>query len=342
MDEQTRKRYKEYHARSRARLARLPNVVGTMVSTKITVGQDTGKPCITVLVRKKLPKELLKASEIVPPVVVDSVTGEEFLTDVVESGEIRKQVDKKSRLRPALRGCSLGHYQITAGTFGCVVYRGSDVFILSNNHVLANENRAALGDPVVQPGPYDGGRVPDDVIGYLEDFVPVRFPQSPSDCNWARAWVALGNGIGTAFGRKTRILPPVSIEEVTNTVDCAIARPKNVSDVSNEAFEGGRFPAGTIEANVGLEVFKTGRTTCLTTGRIIGIDATVSVGYGQGTATFEGQIVSGPMSQGGDSGSILQEVGTDRVVGLLFAGSFATTICNPIDLVLRTLRVSLV
>ena len=35
---------------------------------------------------------------------------------------------------------------VMAGTYGAVVTDGTDVFILSNNHVLANENDLPLGN----------------------------------------------------------------------------------------------------------------------------------------------------------------------------------------------------
>ena len=70
----------------------------------------------------------------------------------------------RRRLRPAQGGFSVGHYQITAGTLGTCCYDlspfpgiPSRYYILSNNHVLANANNARVGDPILQPGPYDGG-----------------------------------------------------------------------------------------------------------------------------------------------------------------------------------------
>src|SRR5206468_1918413 len=101
------------------------------------------------------------------------------------------------------------------------------------------ENRASIGDPILQPGPYDGGSVSTDRIGELFNFIPVRFPGStPSECSWAKSYVGFGNAIGKMFGKKTRIPSPVSIEAVFNQVDCALALPDNESDLSDQAFEG--------------------------------------------------------------------------------------------------------
>ena len=54
---------------------------------------------------------------------------------------------------------------------------------------------------------------------------------------------------------------------------------------------------------------------------------TVQVDYSDRVATFEDQVVAGPMSQGGDSGSLVVDV-QGRTVGLLFAGSETTTVFN--------------
>ena len=58
-------------------------------------------------------------------------------------------------------------------------------------------------------------------------------------------------------------------------------------------------------------------------------------------ATFEEQIITTPMSNGGDSGSLLVAKDTSQAVGLLFAGSSQTTVHNPIKTVLSSLNVDL-
>ena len=57
-------------------------------------------------------------------------------------------------------GVSIGHPNIGAGTIACRLRGGTDYYILSNNHVFADENQASLGDNILQPGPYDGGLNP--------------------------------------------------------------------------------------------------------------------------------------------------------------------------------------
>jgi hypothetical protein len=124
-----------------------------------------------------------------------------------------------------------------------------------------------------------------------------------------------------------------------NLVDAAIAQPSESSDVSDQILEIGAI-AGVAEASLGMAVKKSGRTTGFTTGEISQVSVTVDVDYGAGrTARFTDQLITGPMSQGGDSGSaVLDE--QNRLVGLLFAGSDNSTILNRISHVFAALGVS--
>ena len=143
------------------------NVVGVGVGYKIEGDQKTNELCVMVLVQDKLPLSALSAEAVVPK-KVDGVR-----TDVIQVGELRALQAPTGRFRPAPGGVSIGHYQITAGTLGVVVRDRStgDRLILSNNHVLANSNDAQIGDPILQPGPYDGGRTDTDTIAHLHRFI---------------------------------------------------------------------------------------------------------------------------------------------------------------------------
>ena len=57
-------------------------------------------------------------------------------------------------------------------------------------------------------------------------------------------------------------------------------------------------------------------------------------------ALFRNQILTTNISQGGDSGSLVLDM-KKRAVGLLFAGSEAVTVLNPISEVLKLLDVQL-
>ena len=210
--------------------------------------------------------------------------------------------------RPVPIGVSTGHPDITAGTIGCRVTDGFDVYALSNNHVYADEGDADIGDNVLQPGPADGGEegtepyIDGDEIGTLYDFVPIDFGG-------------------------------------TNYIDAAIALT-TTDDVNNATpSDGYGMPSSTIVPDsLNLEVQKYGRTTGLTKGAITEVNFIGNVGYSSGTALFADQIVimatKGQFSRGGDSGSLIVTQNGNNPVGLLFAGGGRRTIACPIGPVL--------
>lgn len=314
-----------------------PNVVGVGYGYKEKAGQRTADLCIVALVRVKLPKSSLTPDELVPA-TFDSVS-----TDVVQVGEIRALQARTDRWRPVPGGVSIGHYQITAGTLGTAVRDAAtgQRLILSNNHVLANSNVAKLGDAILQPGPIDRGNVDSDTIATLERFVPIEFTSGPSECGIAN-WVAYAaNLVARLLASRSKLVPIREDPAAVNQVDAAVARPTADGEVSNEVLDIGEV-SGTAEATLGMGVRKSGRTTSFTTGQVTVLEATVDVSYGEGrTARFEGQIVTGAMSQGGDSGSLLVAGDSLQGVGLLYAGSNQATIFNPIDEVLAALGIEL-
>ena len=237
-------------------------------------------------------------------------------------------IDPTARFdRPVPIGVSTGHFDITAGTIGCRVTGGGNVYALSNNHVYANENMAGIGDNVLQPGPYDGGTegtdssiIDGDEIGTLAAFVRIDFQPDPD--------------------------PPYDYQ-LENTVDAAIALCDGTLDNSTPTGKGGGYgvpSSSTAHAFVGQPVQKYGRTTGLTKGYVSEINAAVLVGYSNNkVALFVNQIVILPnrgrgFSDGGDSGSlIVTDDDIKNPVGLLFAGGGRRTIANPIDDVLNAL-----
>lgn len=296
----------------REKLFGLPNVVGVAVGYKRKGGAVTDQPSVVVLVQKKVPLAQLAPGEAVPPEV------EGVPTDVVEVGTLKALEalaqapdlgDRRQKVRPACPGVSIGHFRITAGTLGAVVYdqETGERLILSNNHVLANSQtprgrRAALGDPIYQPGPYDGGTAA-DTLATLHRYVPLRFTS-------------------------------------VNKVDAAVARPVSPDVLEPDIMGLGRVE-GVAEPELEMPVRKSGRTTGCTQGKVTAIHATVRVSYGNGKrATFTDQFVTEAMSQGGDSGSLVVD-DQARAVGLLFAGSPSATIASPIATVLESLKVAL-
>ncbi len=307
---------KDVQERHTDRLMAINGVVGTAIG----LGQNE-RLAIKVLLEKPGVGGIPAALEGVP--VQPVITGKIYALPKPDKPgkppkpEPEEPVDPTSRFdRPVPIGVSTGHPNITAGTIGCRVTDGSNVYALSNNHVYADENEASIGDNVLQPGPVDGGGTyPDryDVIGTLADFVPIDFGG-------------------------------------TNTVDAAIAL-SNIDLLGNATpLDGYGTPkSGTVAAAINMPVKKYGRTTGLTKGRVYALNATVDVGYDSGVARFVGQIIITPggFSAGGDSGSLVVFDGKGRSkaddrkpVGLLFAGNDFMTVANPIDLVLDAFGVT--
>jgi len=254
---------------------------------------------------------------------VSALADVDFPMRVVHTGIIDAQ-PHRFRERPAPCGISVGHRSITAGTFGALssgnsAPRNARLLVLSNNHVLANVNAAAIGDAILQPGPFDGGTFPADQIAVLEKFVPINFAAGASnvvDCATAWAWP----------------------ERVRKEFIYLSGGVKNY-------FRAGAVP---VTATLGMQVGKSGRTTQLTRGSVTAVGVTANVNYGAGrVGRFVDQIAvrapSGDFSQGGDSGSLIWTWDASRApVGLLFAGGGGTTFANRIARVLSALDVHLV
>ena len=309
------------------------NVVATGVGYKMVDGKLTDTPSIICSVANKVAASSLSSRDLIPA----EIGG--VPTDVLATGIIRAFQAPTGRFRPAPGGVSVGHKDITAGTLGCWVRRNGEWMILSNNHVLANINAAKIGDAILQPGSYDGGKNPDDQIATLEDFVTITLQELPSDCDIAGNIVTLLNSLSGLVGSDTR-LKAVRIRAIENIVDAAIARPLRQEDVNPEILNIGVIER-TATAVLGMPLKKNGRTTNFTEGQVTQVDVTANVGYGENrTALFTDQIMAGAISQPGDSGSAVLN-NNNELVGLLFAGSDTTTIINRIENVFSALNLTL-
>jgi hypothetical protein len=309
------------------------NVVATGIGYKVTAGQKTQTLSIVCSVAEKPPVSRLDERDKVP------ATMDGIPTDIVLTGPLWAQATRTDRHRPAPGGVSIGHRDITAGTLGCLVKKNGVVHILSNNHVLANSNKAEIGDPILQPGRADNGSYPADHIADLAEFIPISITGLPSECPIGTGIATLLNGAAAAMGSGTR-LQAIRQQATDNLVDAAIARPLDNQDVSDEILEIGTIQ-GMGSGELGTAIKKSGRTTGLTTGEIQQVDVTANVQYGPGQiATFSDQLLAGAMSQGGDSGSAVLD-NNNRLVGLLFAGSDTTTIINRIENVFSALELTL-
>ena len=227
-------------------------------------------------------------------------------------GRARRPADRL--LRP---GTSVAHPDVTAGTLGAFV-RDQDgrVLLISNNHVLADTDRARVGDPVLSPGPADGGRRDVDRVATLTSF------------------------------------EPLSVDG--NLLDLAVAALDDGERVGGNTVPEGELSRVAQDLLDGLAVAKVGRTTGHTTGTITAVELDgVTVDYGRGDLfTFDDCIEvegdAGAFSEGGDSGSVVYGREAVEAAGLLFAGSTTggaggagLTFCNPLALALRTVGVTL-
>ncbi|MDZ7341952.1 MAG: S1 family peptidase [candidate division KSB1 bacterium] len=314
------------------------NVNGVGIGHKIVSGKDTGQLCLTVLVRKKVAKSELLSRDLVPA-MIDSIP-----VDVKAIGHVVALKARTDRWRPAPGGVSLGHYLITAGTLGAFVKDNAtgQTLILSNNHVMANSNDASIGDPILQPGPADGGKNPQDRIADLERFVTIQFQGGNGGnggiCRIAKCSANILNALAKLVGSQHRLVP-TKITAAANEVDAALAKPAWNDVITGDIIDIGVI-TGTKAATIGMAVRKSGRTTATTTGTVEMLNVNVDVGYGGSkVATFENQIVTGAISSPGDSGSLVVDGSEPLAVGLLFAGSDTSTVINPIDRVLALLDV---
>jgi hypothetical protein len=241
--------------------------------------------------------------------------------------------DPTTRQRPAPVGFSVGHPSITAGTIGARVKDlAGNVYVLSNNHVLAAINSGQIGDATLQPGPYDGGTDPADRIGTLFDYETLNlgFNQYgvPPPSNVMDAAIALST--------------TTALDNSTPTDDgYGTPNPLIYGDANNDTLFDN--PAALLN----LAVQKYGRTTKLTKGQVTEVAVTIDVCYDifcLSIGRFNDQVgvCCAGFSDGGDSGSLIVSDDANRnPVALLFAGDGTRTYGNRIDFVLRRFHVSI-
>jgi len=198
------------------------------------------------------------------------------------------------------------------GTLGSLLTDGTTKYVLSNNHILARQDKATVGENISQPGLIDNGCQPATIVA---DFTAAPKLRTNVDAAIAQLRDSLMDTSGFIEGIGT-------ISSVT------------------------KAPA------VGLAVEKSGRTTGTTTGKISSTNTSVNVQYqircGSGKkyiVSYTNQIVinGSGFSAGGDSGSLIVSNTTSchQPVGLLFAGSSTDTIANPIGQVLNKVGAAL-
>jgi hypothetical protein len=218
------------------------------------------------------------------------------------------------------------------GTLGSLVTRGSTQYILSNNHVLAKSDTAAIGDPIVEPGLIDAGLTPDSkcdptqatTVANLSQFVNLESEGSASSGNIDAAIAQVVAG---------QVDPSGNILYLGGTTD------------SNNVPVPGAPDAGVgIPPTVSLQVAKSGRSTGLTCSSVLAVNTATSVQYNKScdgtgatfTVDYDNQVdvTGGDFAAEGDSGSLIVSQNTADPVALLFAGSDSDVVGNPVSQVL--------
>ena len=232
-------------------------------------------------------------------------------------------MDRTKRYSRLAGGISIGSEEVTAGTLS-----GWFTDLKDREQVLVSCWHVFKGKPgetrILQPGRYDGGRIPNDIVGTLKRYVPLdRYGKLPW---WKRIICML-------FGWFLEEWCLAGKEP--NLVDVACARFEPWGEdrilVKGVYLDDGSiiWPRGTHDGDniVGRRVWKSGRSTGVTFGTVIDDSATVKVWYGDRYILFQDQIIVEGRCEPGDSGSPVFLMSGDRIsendmlVGLLFAGN---------------------
>lgn len=258
--------YQEY-------FAGMPGIVS------VGLGQDAaGNPVIRVLV-----DPALYNPQLIPPAFGGIPVEVQF------SGPARLfHAPHTERVRPLRPGvsCIPDHLVGSVGTLGGLVVSGSRTLIISCNHVLAANDPIAIGQPVYQPAPGDGG-TPADQVGVVIHYDPLE----------------LG---------------------IINRRDIAVAVVFPTDPIDLTPLDFAQAPSGVYRVpSVGEAVSKSGRTTGLTTGQVDLTDALVNVDFGPGLGVISWggtiRVTGAPFIQGGDSGAWVFD-SQMNMVGMVFAG----------------------
>jgi hypothetical protein len=302
------------HSSASRRARGFENITGVGIAQTLNL-ESRLEPCVVVFVNRRYPNSLLEPDFRIPSSI------QEIPVRVVETGQIlaSSYPIPVQGAPPVPCGVPIAHKSGGTGTLGCVLsLDGADHYILSCDHVLgmidtpAGIRRAQIGDEILQPGPDDGGIIPDHVIGELAACVPVRFGG------------------------------PV------NYVDCAVAKTTaahvDPSRTCCDQVEG--FSPGKAAIKLNLEVLKCGAITGATEGSIVAIGTAVRITYGSNEwAVLDNQFVvqgtiNGAFARRGDSGSVVVTKKDRKPIGLLCAVAQATGdgIINVMDDVLDALN----
>jgi hypothetical protein len=297
-----------HHART---LLARPDTLAVGVGLKTVAGQMTAMPAMKVFVAHKRPLVELAPADVLPR-TVSAPDGTTVLTDVeamepievppppapMRAAENATAWPLRQAMRPALGGASIANALFSVGTMTLGVFDAFGYpYALSCNHVLGLLGQAVPGQPILQPSPADGGVWPASQIGTFARAVPMDF--SPNAVNLVDGAIA-SVGAWSTLASIWSVGPPIGV-------------------------------ASRSMLAVGQPVWKVGRTTGLTAGSIVALDATVKADYtrlgGPSTGMLGEQILTTSIAQFGDSGSLVYDAYL-RALGMVCGGSSTNTVCN--------------
>lgn len=300
-------------------------IQGLGMARKMSGGEYLDEFAIRVYVDQKKPRKDCDAK--IPKTIRVQGINQPVKTDVVEIGRLERQ-SSTGRLKNPAPGCSIYHatsQPSEAGTLGCLVRKignNTDLFLLSNAHIIANDGLARRGESIVQQGTRDGGAAPADTIASV----------------WQRTSFKFINPDGT---------------NGINVIDAAIGKVGKKRKLRSQILDGVGLPTGVSNRLVEGQttVKKVGRTTGLRNGTVLDVNfSTVNTnspmpykrpGGGTGLCHFRDQVLCTKFSEGGDSGSVVLNNG-NKIVGLIFSGSPQATLFNKITTITTAFNIEVV
>lgn len=217
--------------------------------------------------------------------------------DIQFIGTVSAYSSSGSRDKKIGIGASISHEQSGTGVIGCFVkkYGRDDLLILSNNHIMANENEANIGSPIFHPSIEKQDyltKKSDFEFAFLESYTRLEIKN-------------------------------------TNFFDSALAKVKCIDLVDPITLDGFGLLQGIFDSSIfaDMPVAKIGSATELTSGSIqaVGING-MRIKFRTGVYRFSNLIAiesrgEKRFSSEGDSGALIFDELAGRAIALLVGGS---------------------
>ncbi len=207
-----------------------------------------------------------------------------------------------------------------SGTLGALVKdQANNLYILSNNHVLAESDQGSIGDTIIQPGLVDTGCAQLGSTGVT----------GINSVGTLQYWAPLiNNSVNVDAALATT---SSSVVDSTGAIIALGASGGGTNQIASAAPMAGTGEVLTAANIAGIRVAKSGRTTGLTCTTVDAIDVSIPISYYRDAAetqfytkkTFTNQITmpGNYFSDAGDSGSLVVDTANAQPIGLFYAGS---------------------